>query len=542
MDGSTRDFGAGGPDATAQPTRDDINDFGAFGPDSRTTATTDNAAVGPAANVSQAGGLSADAAAMLDQTPGLGKAPAAGSVIGAGTPGGVAAALSGDTPVSQALGTASLGAPMAGTVAADQTTQPAQTGDEAILAAQQGMAKAQAAEDTSPLPADAPTPDQPAPVPGGINEGPPANMAGVPSNMNMKLAGNDFGPGTTILGIEVDGQPTSAPAAAATPAGTQSPGFETMEGFNDVTIPAATSSFNEQLQAGMFPDSGPVPVSIAEGNQLPSLGVTKGDFLGDPRLADATSTLPGLENLPGLNNPSQGLQGGNLTPESQENKVATTTVAPGELAAANKDVAFGPLQGDASLPGVEPFSGGKPVATSVVAGTPDPTAVPAPNVKIASGGFNEIDAAAGPAPAPAPGPTPDTKPAAGPAPTVQGGGPADTQQASTPSLSPDAASALDKGDTGGAGGGNAPAGGQGIPLASQLIQPIPGGDVTTTDVQGAGAGTTPSTPFTFPFPGLGDEGNPAGNFNPEQGLYAPTPRPGGPLSLPPDVLAALNNA
>lgn len=423
---------------------------------------------------------------------------------------------------------------MAGTVAADQIGQPAQTGEEAILAAQQGMAKAQAAEDTSPLPDDAPTPDQPAPVPGGINEGPPANMAGVPSNMNMKLAGNDFGPGTSILGIEVDGQPTSAPAPAIVP-GTQRPGFETMEGFNDVTIPAATSSFNEQLQAGMFPDSGPVPASIAEGNQLPSLGVTKGDFLGDPRLADATSTLPGLENLPGLNNPSQGLQGGNLTPESQENKVATTTVAPG---GPTKDVAFSSLIGDASLPGVEPFSGGKPVATSVVAGTPDPTAVPAPNVKIASGGFNEIDAAAGPAPAPAPGPTPDTKPAAGPAPTVQGGGPADTQQASTPSLSPDAASALDKGDTGGPGGGNAP--GAGIPLASQLIQPIPGGDVTTTNATTpAVTGNTAAIPFQNPL--LGDEGNPAGNFNPEQGLYAPPPRPGGPLSLPPDVLAALNN-
>jgi hypothetical protein len=140
--------------------------------------------------------------------------------------------------------------------------------------------------------------------------------------------------------------------------------------------------------------------------------------------------------------------------------------------------------------------------------------------------------AAGPAAAPASpttdiGPTPSVA-----APTAPSEGPG--------TVTPDLAAQLGNAGGGGAdlgfiGGGSSDGGTSGVGgstpnLAQMITQPIPAAAPAADGTTPAADGTSP--PFQFNFPGLGDEGSPLGNFNPEEGLFVPPGLPGGSTGLP----------
>jgi hypothetical protein len=322
----------------------------------------------------------------------------------------------------------------------------------------------------------------------------------------------------------------------------------TTEGFNDVTIPpTTTSSFNQQLQAGMFPDSSPTafntygqpgvgdqPAPIQDASGLPSWATNNQTTWGTPVQNAGAPSLDAGNNLP-----SFGIsKSDSLTPGIDPGQTADALFNPNAVGAQSQ------FTGSIADP-VDPQN----QFASATGGVPSPA--PAPNVNIASGGFNSIDAAAPPASAPA-APAPDPSPSPGTPPDITTPVGPDI----APSTNPDVLSALNDpgignpagdgagntGDGGGPGGGN---GGGGNLLASQLVEPIPGNspELVLSAPDAPADGASPDTNPFFPTITLGDEGSPLGNFNPELGLFASRARPGG--AAPIDNTAAfdaLNNA
>lgn len=486
-----------------------------------TVGTGDTAGLsGPASAAGTPSGVSTDVGTALDTA--LGSAPAAspaGAAAAAGLPGGVSSALDvlgGNTPVSQALDNAEPTGPFQGVN--PQTGQPFTSGNPGTPTPTNDYENF-----VDPTFAPFGAPNQP-------------GQPGLPSVGGTQFAANAFGPNESILS---DAPPIGAgPASAPNTLESVSSPFD-LGGFANAPVgglnspfgagPTGTPAAGLNAPTGSWTDSigevpglgpglgGPVGTAVT-----PGVGGLNSPFGGGPQAdslnvqdASTPSWIDSVSNTPSITLGSFD----STAPAAPAAPAAPSTTSPAQNATAQAQAKLG-LSGSPNTP-VDLVGGLQPGITpnTIAQGQPSPGitaqagvpenfnnfASPAgPQVAVGNGGFNSIDAQAGP-PTTAgggnPAPAADTSPISGPAAPSAPVGPDVADALSGATATPPA------GDADGAGGGGAGAGSGS--LANLITAPIP---------SGTGGPAQSPPPFVAPGPVLAsDDGG--GNFDPEAGIF-----------------------